>query len=131
MEVFESSKRSVPVFCDKHLSVDWSKAKWMVDQSKKLKFPLLAGSSVPIAWRRPQLELDLGTPVKHAVAAAGGPIEAYGYHAMEAMQTMVERRKGGETGISSGADAEGRSGVEVDRCQRLGFAATHGCLWSQ
>ncbi len=101
MEVFESSKRSVPVFCDKHLSVDWWKAKWMVDQSKKLNFPLLAGSSVPIAWRRPQLELAMGSPVKHAVAAAGGPLEAYGYHAMEAMQAMVERRKGGETGISS------------------------------
>ena len=101
MEVFVASKRSVPVFSDKHLSVDWWKAKWMVDQSKKLKFPFLAGSSVPIAWRRPQLELALGTEVKHAVAAAGGPMEAYGYHAMEAMQAMVERRKGGETGISA------------------------------
>ncbi len=107
VDVFKASGRSVPVFCDKHLSVDWWKAKWMVDQSKELKFPLLAGSSVPISWRRPQLEFPIGTPVTHAVAAAYGGIEAYGYHAMESMQAMVERRKGGETGISSVQTLEG------------------------
>ena len=109
IDVFATSGRAVPVFCDKHLSVDWWKAKWMVDQSRKLKFPLLAGSSVPIAWRRPELELAMGTTVKHAVAAAGGPMEAYGYHAMEAMQAVVERRKGGETGITSVQTLQGDS----------------------
>ncbi|MFN7921429.1 MAG: hypothetical protein U0Q16_15105 [Bryobacteraceae bacterium] len=101
VEVFRSTGKSVPVFCDKHLSVEWKKAKWMVDQSKELKFPFLAGSSVPVAWRRPEIEPALGSPIKHAVAAAYGGMEAYGFHAFEMMQCLVERRKGGETGIAA------------------------------
>ena len=34
INVFRQSKRSVPVFNDKHLSTDWDEAKWMYDQSR-------------------------------------------------------------------------------------------------
>ena len=112
VDVFRSSGRSVPVFCDKHLSTDWKKARQMVDWSKELNFPFLAGSSVPISWRRPELEIPIGASVKYAVAAAYGGDEAYGYHAMEAMQAMVERRRGGETGIVS---VQAYNGAEVWR----------------
>lgn len=101
VDVFKSSGKSVPVFCDKHLSTSWKKAKQMVDWSKELHFPFLAGSSVPISWRRPDLEIPFGAPVKYAVAAAYGGDEAYGYHAMESLQVMVERRRGGETGVTA------------------------------
>src|SRR6185437_15512064 len=60
-----------------------------------------AGSSVPLAWRRPPLELDIGTPVEHAVSLGYGDKEAYGFHALETLQCMVERRKGAEAGISA------------------------------
>src|SRR5262249_59606776 len=33
------------------------------------------------------------------VVAAYGPIEVYGFQALETLQVMLERRKGGETGI--------------------------------
>src|SRR5215831_2478733 len=56
VKVFRASKRSVPVFNDKHLSWSWDNAKWMVQQSKELGFPMLAGSSVPVTWRRPDLQ---------------------------------------------------------------------------
>ncbi|MGH9667645.1 MAG: hypothetical protein ACRD9L_24780 [Bryobacteraceae bacterium] len=59
VDVFRESGRVVPVYCDKHFSYDWQKAKWMFEQSRELKFPLMAGSSVPLAWRRPPLEFDL------------------------------------------------------------------------
>jgi len=102
VEVYESSKRSVPTFTDKHLSYDWDKAKWMYDAARRLQFPLLAGSSIPVAWRRPELELPIGTRLKHAVSAfSRGGKEAYGFHALEGLQCMVERRRGGETGVSS------------------------------
>ena len=107
VDVFRASGRSVPVFSDKHLSVDWWKAKKMVEWSKELKFPFLAGSSVPIAWRRPEMEVPFGATVKHAVAAAYGGNEAYGYHATESLQVLVERRKGGETGIAAVRMLEG------------------------
>ena len=99
VDVFESSGRAVPVFCDKHLSYDWTKAKWMYDQSRRLKFPMLAGSSLPLAWRHPALEIPYGTKFRRAVSVGYGDNDAYGFHALETLQCMVERRAGGETGV--------------------------------
>jgi hypothetical protein len=107
VDVFRSSGRSVPVFCDKHLSTEWTKAKWMYDQSRALGFPFLAGSSVPVAWRRPDLELPLNAKVRHAISATYGPLEAYGYHALEVLQCQAERRSGGEKGIAAVRCLEG------------------------
>jgi hypothetical protein len=101
IDVFRATGKSVPVFCDKHFSVDWDEAKWMYDQSRELGFPLMAGSSVPVSWRKPELELALETPIEKAVMTSYGGKEAYGFHALEALQCMIERRKGGETGLSA------------------------------
>ena len=43
IRIFEQSKRSVPVFNDKHLSTSWDEAKWMFDKSRELNFPLYGG----------------------------------------------------------------------------------------
>jgi len=101
VEVFEKDKRSVPVYNDKHLSYSFEKAKWMVDQGKRLGFPMLAGSSLPVTWRLPNLELPLGCEIEEALMVGVGGSDPMDYHALEAMQCMVERRKGGETGIRS------------------------------
>ena len=98
VDAFSETGQSVPVFSDKHLSYDWQKAKWMYDQSCTLRFPLMAGSSIVMTWRRPPIELALKAPVEKSVVAFYGDKEAYGFHALEAHQCMVERRKGGETG---------------------------------
>jgi hypothetical protein len=99
--VFRETGQTVPVFNDKHLSYAWAQAKKMANWSAELKFPLMAGSSLPVTWRRPELELPLGTAVEDALVAAYGPIEVYGFHALETLQCMVERRKGGETGVKA------------------------------
>lgn len=100
-KVFESSKRSVPVFSDKHLAATWGDAKWMYDRARELFVPLMAGSSLPVAWRRPALKLPIGCELTEAVQIGYGPFEAYGFHALEAVQCMAERRKGGEVGVRS------------------------------
>src|SRR5262245_14471439 len=101
VEVFRRTGQSVPVFCDKHLSYSWAKGKEMVGWGRELRFALMAGSSLPVTWRRPELELPLEAPVEDALVAAYGPIEVYGFHALETLQVMHERRKGGETGIKA------------------------------
>jgi hypothetical protein len=101
VEVFEKDGRAVPVYNDKHLSYSFEKARWMVDQSKRLKFPMLAGSSLPVTWRLPDVEIPLGSRVEEALMVGVGGSDPMDYHALEAMQCMVERRKGGETGIRS------------------------------
>ncbi|MSR32637.1 MAG: hypothetical protein EXR99_14145 [Gemmataceae bacterium] len=101
VQVFKKTGKTVPVFNDKHLSITWEKASQMVRWSKELGFPFMAGSSLPFVWRKPQLELPLQSPVKEALVAAYSRIEIYGLHSLEILQTMLERRKGGETGVKS------------------------------
>src|SRR5262249_13578879 len=100
-KVFTASKKTVPVFSDKHLAATWDDAKWMYDEARRLFVPLLAGSSIPLTWRRPELKLALSCELLGAVAIGYGPMEGYGFHALEGLQCMVERRKGGETGVKS------------------------------
>jgi hypothetical protein len=99
VSVFRRTGQAVPVFNDKHLSYRWDRARQMVQWSQELRFPFMAGSSLPVTWRRPELELPLGAQVEDALVAAYGPIEVYGFHALETLQCMVERRRGGEAGV--------------------------------
>ena len=94
--VFEKSGRSVPVFCDKHLSYDRAKAADMVATAKAMKFPMMAGSSLPVTWRRPELEFKLGTKIAESLVASRGELEIYGIHALETLQCMAERRFPGD-----------------------------------
>ncbi|HEV3205199.1 MAG TPA: hypothetical protein VGY77_12480, partial [Gemmataceae bacterium] len=101
VDTFRKTKKSVPVFNDKHLAASWEDGKWMYDQSRELFFPFMAGSSLPVTWRKPPLQLAKNSDVVEAVQVGYGPLEAYGFHALEALQCMVERRKGGETGVKA------------------------------
>jgi hypothetical protein len=107
VEVFERSKSSAPVFCDKHLSFDRKKAQEMVATAKRVGFPLYAGSSLPITWRRPEIELPLGVKIEEAVVVSRGELEIYGIHALESLQCMVERRCKGQQGVKAVTSLEG------------------------
>jgi hypothetical protein len=99
--VFRRAGRAVPVYSAKHLSYRWDHAREMTAWARELNFPLLAGSCVPVTWRRPELELTPGTPVEQALVTAFGSVEVAGFDALDALQAMVERRKGGETGVKA------------------------------
>ena len=115
VKVFRDSGRSVPVFNDKHLSFSWDNAKWMYDQSRELGFPLMAGSSVPVTWRLPPLAFEPGIPLETALVAGTGSIESYGFHCLELLQTFVEKRQGGETGVKAVQLLEGAQAQEAAR----------------
>jgi len=99
VKVFEDSGRSVPVFNDKHLSWNWDWSKEMYDTSRRMGFPLMAGSSLPVTWRTPSLEMPLGSRVREAMCICYGGVDSYDFHGLETLQCMVERRRGGETGV--------------------------------
>ncbi len=99
--VMRQANRFVPFFNDKHLSYCWGAAKGMYDTARACGIPLMAGSSVPLAVRRPAIELPPNAVIEEAVAIHGGGVEVYDFHGLELLQSFVESRRGGETGIAS------------------------------
>jgi hypothetical protein len=99
VKVFERSGRSVPVFNDKHLSTTWAQCREMVDDSRRLGFPFLAGSSLPVTWRLPEVDMPLDVPLSESVCVGYGGVDSYDFHGLETAQCMSERRQGGEKGI--------------------------------
>ena len=117
---FQRCDHVVPVFNDKHLSWRWADALTMVETARQMNFPLLAGSSLPVTWCLPPLELPPDCEIEDALTIGYGGLEDYGFHALEAHQCMLERRKGGETGITA---IRAVSGDEIRKSEAAG-------LWS-
>jgi hypothetical protein len=100
-EVYRQEKKSLPTFNDKHLSWNWDWAKEMYDLSRELKIPFSAGSSLPVTWRMPSIDLPWGAEVEEMLCVAFGGVDSYDFHALEVLQCMAERRRGGETGVAA------------------------------
>ena len=99
VKVFKDSGRAVPMFNDKHLSWNWDWAKQMVETSREMRFAYMAGSSLPVTWRIPSVEMPLGSRIREALCVGYGGVDSYDFHGLETLQCMVERRAGGETGV--------------------------------
>lgn len=97
----------VPVFSDKHLSWNWDDAKHMYDTAADLGIPFMAGSSLPVAWRYPATQLPRNTELEEALVVGYGGLESYGFHALESLQCLVERRAGGEQGVAAVTAVQG------------------------
>ncbi len=99
VKVYRDSGRSVPMFNDKHLSWNWEWAKQMYDTSREMGFAYMAGSSLPVTWRIPSIEMPLGSRIREALCVCYGGVDSYDFHGLETIQCMAERRRGGETGV--------------------------------
>jgi len=107
VKVYQASGKVAPIFIDKHLADTWEDSKYIYDTAKRMGIPLMAGSSVPVGWRVPPIEINANVPLKEMVGISMPPLDGYGFHGLEAMQTLAERRKGGETGVTSVQCLEG------------------------
>jgi hypothetical protein len=101
IRVFEAAGRSVPVFTDKHLSTAWPECVEMVEDSRRLGFALMAGSSLPVTRRMPALEMPYNADLTESVCVAYGGVDSYDFHAFETAQCMSERRRGEEAGVQT------------------------------
>lgn len=131
VKVFRASKRTVPVFVDKHLAYNWEDAKWMYDQSKELGFPMMAGGSVPVAGRKPDLQPPIGVEWQSVLAVGyGSPSygEGYGYHCLDGLQVMLERRKGAETGVKAVQCLEGKAAWDAAKAGKWNRALLDAVL---
>ncbi len=99
--------RAVPIFNDKHLSYNWADCMWMYNRAKELGAPFMGGSSLTVSWRNPWVEHELDSPLEEAVAIGFSGLDIYGFHTLEVLQCMTERRQGGETGVAAVTCLEG------------------------
>ena len=83
----------MPVFNDKHLSWNWEWARKMYDTSREMGFAFMAGSSLPVTWRTPSVEMPLGARIREALCVCYGGVDSYDFHGLETIQCMVERRQ--------------------------------------
>ena len=132
VKVFEQDGRAVPVYNDKHLSYSFEKAKAMVDASRRLRFPMLAGSSIPVTWRLPVDRSAARLRNRGSALMVGvGGIDAMDFHALEGLQCMVERRRGGETGVKAVQLLQGDAVWKAGDEGRYSKESADGCALAQ
>ena len=62
VSVYRTTGKTAPIFNDKHLSWNWEWAREMYDTSREMEFAFMAGSSLPVTWRTPAVDMPLGGP---------------------------------------------------------------------
>ena len=107
LEVFEEDRRAVPVYWDEPLGL--AQARRMAEASRQLEFPVLAGSSLPMTWRLPPWSCRRAAGWSRPCWWASVSGRSDRYRALETLQAMVERRRGGETGVRSVQSVEGQA----------------------
>ena len=114
--VFQREGRVRPLFSDKYLAYDWDDANAIYKRTRAMHIPFLCGSTLPWTWRRPPLEFASGTVFEELLAVSNGDLEEHAYHAIELLQAVAERRRGGETGVAAVRYLEGSdvSGIAPD-----------------
>ena len=118
----ERASAGAGVFVYGALSNSLARGREMATLARSRQIALLAGTSLGVTWRLPQVDLPLGTPLAEAlivvqvspqatqVSPPAPPAALRGaeLHALEGLLPVLERRRNGESGVASVRYLEGR-----------------------
>lgn len=106
-EVMRADGRVVPMYHDKYFAYEWADALRIYQTVRAMEIPFQCGSTLPLTWRRPPLEFRPGIELEEVLTVSWSDLEEHAYHGIELQQAMVERRKGGESGVAAVRCVEG------------------------
>jgi hypothetical protein len=90
------------------LASSLEKAHRQVALASSRKISLLAGTPLTVTWRLPEIDLPLGTPLMEALIVVQGRAFGAELNGLEGLLPVIERRRGGESGIRSVRFLEGK-----------------------
>ena len=123
-QVYEEDGIVIPYFNDKYFAYEWEDARRMFDRVRSMKIPFMCGSTLPLTWRRPSLEYAAGVELEELLAVSFSDLEEHAYHTIELLETMAERRKGGDS------VRHGRRGVEPGSPGRMVAGLAQCCSFA-
>ncbi|MSU62507.1 MAG: hypothetical protein EXS31_08935 [Pedosphaera sp.] len=98
-ETLENVPRGCCCFTYGAMSSSLAEARKTTALASARKCPFVGGTSLPVAWRLPQLEIPIGTALKEALIVVQGNSPAAELDGLEGLLPLLQRRRGGESGV--------------------------------
>lgn len=89
------------------LSNTLERGREFLELARSRQISLLAGTPLCVTWRLPEVDVPRGTPLIEALIVVQGASPGAELHALEGLLPVIERRRGGESGVHSVQFVEG------------------------
>lgn len=96
---FQRHRKVVPVFNDKHPGPQLADMLWMARRAEELNVPWMAGSSLTVGYRDPDVTLPMDAKLQACLGVGYSGLDVYGFHTLDFLQSIIERRAGAEQGV--------------------------------